>query len=430
MPRKPRWDNLSERELGQLKVGLLTHIAENPYLSRSEVDDSVYGPAFRRFYQGNLGNAKCDAHDFMLMQGSQHRDNVLNRLVEKGREVYENIIPPEAVNEFKLLRTLSGYPYYPLLFYDNFIMEDIERCAGRALSAYGAKGHKAVEEAFMEETTERAGRYVSRLLRDGEFLKLFYDAIGTLWEREQKVLELRFGLRGGSPHTLEKTGEEFGVERERIRQIEAKALRRLRHSKKSREIENYLENALEELYLSELRQKPDAMPSEALLLKRIDSAEGDAEELRRRTPRLGEMAQKEDIYLPEKSIENLALPTVVYNSLKRRRIRTVDELTGYSEEELLGIDNFRLISLEYVKRALGKLGLLLKDSEPYSFPSEDELYQSPVNLIVSGHVANALRRYDIETIEDLAKNKDRLPSILTKKLLSQAQHAMEFYEIS
>jgi len=66
------------------------------------------------------------------------------------------------------------------------------------------------------------------------------EVLGTLSPREQKVLELRFGLRDGKPRTLEAVGKEFGVTRERIRQIEAKAIRKLKHPTRSRIIKDYL----------------------------------------------------------------------------------------------------------------------------------------------------------------------------------------------
>jgi RNA polymerase primary sigma factor len=67
------------------------------------------------------------------------------------------------------------------------------------------------------------------------------EVLGTLTEREQKVLRLRFGLDDGRARTLEEVGKEFNVTRERIRQIEAKALRKLRHPSRSRKLKDYLE---------------------------------------------------------------------------------------------------------------------------------------------------------------------------------------------
>ena len=66
-------------------------------------------------------------------------------------------------------------------------------------------------------------------------------ALGVLSDREREVLEMRFGLQDGQDHTLEEVGRHFGVTRERIRQIEAKALRKLRHPTRSRQLRDYLE---------------------------------------------------------------------------------------------------------------------------------------------------------------------------------------------
>ena len=67
------------------------------------------------------------------------------------------------------------------------------------------------------------------------------EVLDTLTEREQKVLKLRFGLDDGRARTLEEVGREFNVTRERIRQIEAKALRKLRHPSRSRKLKDYLD---------------------------------------------------------------------------------------------------------------------------------------------------------------------------------------------
>ena len=68
------------------------------------------------------------------------------------------------------------------------------------------------------------------------------DILLTLTEREEKVIRLRFGLEDGKARTLEEVGQLFGVTRERIRQIEAKALRKLRHPSRSRKLRDYLDN--------------------------------------------------------------------------------------------------------------------------------------------------------------------------------------------
>jgi len=72
------------------------------------------------------------------------------------------------------------------------------------------------------------------------------DVLGSLTEREKKVLQLRFGISDGYPRTLEEVGGIFRVTRERVRQIEAKALRKLRHPTRSRRLKNFLDLGLSE----------------------------------------------------------------------------------------------------------------------------------------------------------------------------------------
>ena len=67
------------------------------------------------------------------------------------------------------------------------------------------------------------------------------DVLNTLTDREKKVLRLRFGLDDGRARTLEEVGREFKVTRERIRQIEAKALRKLRHPSRSKKLKDFIE---------------------------------------------------------------------------------------------------------------------------------------------------------------------------------------------
>lgn len=65
------------------------------------------------------------------------------------------------------------------------------------------------------------------------------EVLGTLKPREAEVLRLRFGIADGSPRTLEEIGREFGLTRERIRQIEDKALRKLRHPSRARKLKDF-----------------------------------------------------------------------------------------------------------------------------------------------------------------------------------------------
>ena len=77
----------------------------------------------------------------------------------------------------------------------------------------------------------------SRELLKAQLIKV----LSELSDRERRVLLLRFGLEDDRPRTLEEVGKEFNVTRERIRQIEAKALRKLRHPSRSRKLKDYLE---------------------------------------------------------------------------------------------------------------------------------------------------------------------------------------------
>lgn len=90
---------------------------------------------------------------------------------------------------------------------------------------------------FIEDRTVQAPMDVAtrNLLREQ-----MQEALTDLTARERRVLELRFGLADGQPHTLEEVGEELGVTRERIRQIEIKALEKLRHLDQSRKLRDYL----------------------------------------------------------------------------------------------------------------------------------------------------------------------------------------------
>jgi RNA polymerase primary sigma factor len=103
----------------------------------------------------------------------------------------------------------------------------------------GEDGDTSVGDLIEDKTAENPSEMTSfRLLKD----KLT-DVLSTLTERERKVLELRFGLVDGYVRTLEEVGKQYKVTRERIRQIEAKALRKLRHPTRIRHLQGFLESA-------------------------------------------------------------------------------------------------------------------------------------------------------------------------------------------
>ena len=106
----------------------------------------------------------------------------------------------------------------------------------------------SLETPIGEEDDSHLGDFIKdeRNLSPEEFAtnEMLKDEISqvleTLTEREEKVIRLRFGLEDGKPRTLEEVGQMFGVTRERIRQIEAKALRKLRHPSRSRKLRDYM----------------------------------------------------------------------------------------------------------------------------------------------------------------------------------------------
>jgi RNA polymerase primary sigma factor len=89
-----------------------------------------------------------------------------------------------------------------------------------------------IEDEEAQEPMDAAAREMLR-----EQVK---NALAVLSDREREVLEMRFGLLDGKDHTLEEVGQAFNVTRERIRQIEAKALRKLRHPTRSRHLRDFL----------------------------------------------------------------------------------------------------------------------------------------------------------------------------------------------
>ena len=113
------------------------------------------------------------------------------------------------------------------------------RVSWRPLSLESPVGEEEDTElgAFVEDDTTPTPTQSAyqNLLRDK-----IEEVLSTLNPREARILRLRFGLHNGRPYTLEEVGKKFGLTRERIRQIEGKALRRLRHPRRARQLRDYL----------------------------------------------------------------------------------------------------------------------------------------------------------------------------------------------
>ena len=104
-------------------------------------------------------------------------------------------------------------------------------------SPVGEEEDSSLGDFVADENAEAPGKAADRAM----VAQQINQALKSLTPREEKVIRLRFGLDDGRPRTLEEVGKEFNVTRERIRQIEAKALRKLRHPSRSRKLKDYLD---------------------------------------------------------------------------------------------------------------------------------------------------------------------------------------------
>ncbi len=104
-------------------------------------------------------------------------------------------------------------------------------------SPVGEEDDSFLGDFLADTSAEAPAEVAARLMLNSAVL----EALGELSDRERQVVRLRFGLEDGQARTLEEVGREFGVTRERIRQIEAKALRKLRHPSRSKKLRDYLE---------------------------------------------------------------------------------------------------------------------------------------------------------------------------------------------
>ena len=120
--------------------------------------------------------------------------------------------------------------------YSRDFVRDYDWYADEEMRHFPTEEHSYLKDTIKDNST------LTPTYADYQLLKeQVEDVLHTLNEREARVLQLRFGLEDGRSRTLEEVGRDFGVTRERIRQIEAKALRKLRHPNRSKKLRDFLE---------------------------------------------------------------------------------------------------------------------------------------------------------------------------------------------
>ncbi|MFW5692405.1 MAG: RNA polymerase sigma factor RpoD [Chloroflexota bacterium] len=187
-----------------------------------------------------------------------HMVETINRLMRVQRELLQKLgaepsaeqialemdfLSPEETEAIKLLRR-SGTPLEPGL------QRKLRRAAQKVRKIMRiSQEPMSLEMPIGQEDSSLLGDFIEddKIMGpvDAASRQLLKEqirsALGVLSDREREVLQMRFGLMDGQDHTLEEVGRHFGVTRERIRQIEAKALRKLRHPTRSRQLRDYLE---------------------------------------------------------------------------------------------------------------------------------------------------------------------------------------------
>ncbi len=186
-----------------------------------------------------------------------HMVEAINRLVRTQRRLLQELgrepSPEEIALEMNLLSKEDKLAYEEAIATGGAVDPALERKIRRAASKVRRIMRVAQEPMSLEmpigsEENSYLGDFIEDESLPGpvdaasrQLLKeQMSDILDSLSDRERKVLEMRFGLKDGQGRTLEEVGQEFGVTRERIRQIEAKALRKLRHPIRSKKLRDYL----------------------------------------------------------------------------------------------------------------------------------------------------------------------------------------------
>lgn len=175
------------------------------------------------------------------------RQSITRAMADQARTIRIPVHMVETINRLgrvskKLLQELGREPTIEELSKELNMPEDkvaeIQKIALDPISLespIGEEEDSKIEDFIEDETTLAPDESADRLMLKNQLLSV----INTLTPREQKVIRLRYGLDDGYPKTLEQVGQEFNVTRERIRQIEAKALRKLRNPSRSKKLKDF-----------------------------------------------------------------------------------------------------------------------------------------------------------------------------------------------
>lgn len=216
-----------------------------------------------------------------------------------------------------------------------------------------------IKKRILKKFDPETGELHSVLTADDE--NKILEVLTTLRPREEKVLKMRFGIGQEEKHTLEETGEKLGISRERVRQMEATALRKLRYPSRKKKLPII---TMEEVQKSrqELTQKLAALYREIEEVhKKMWKIEQESINLLERARLSRELREKSSLKILEPKlstpINELEISLRVRNCLLNAGIKTISELIQKTETQLLRTKNLGHKTLAEIKGVLAEMGL-------------------------------------------------------------------------